>query len=59
MGRRRITQKHMAEWLGISHAVASDRVNGKTPYTLDELGILSEYLSVPAVALVTEPTHLR
>jgi predicted XRE-type DNA-binding protein len=54
MGRRRVTQKRMAQWLGISQAAASDRLNGKTAFTLDELDVLCERLEVPISVLIQE-----
>jgi predicted XRE-type DNA-binding protein len=57
IGRRRITQKQMAEWLGISQASASERLTNKTPFTLDELDILAEKFDMPVVALFSQPAY--
>lgn len=57
MGRRRVTQKQMAAWLGISQAAASERLTNKTPFTLDELDVLAERMGVPVGALVLEVSY--
>lgn len=57
IGRRRVTQKQMAEWLGLSQASASERLTNKTPFTLDELDVLAGHLGLPVQALFQEPAY--
>ncbi len=52
MGRRRISQKRLAVMLGMSAAAMSDRQNGKTPWTLEELDRISEVFDVPVPLLL-------
>jgi transcriptional regulator with XRE-family HTH domain len=52
--RRRITQVDLAEVLGMSKMSVSDRFRYVAPWTVDDLGILSEYLGVPVGVLLGE-----
>lgn len=42
----------LASMLGVSRPTASSRWNGAKPYTLDELFVIAEALSLPVDALV-------
>lgn len=52
--RRRITQTELARVLGMSKMAVSDRFRYITPWTVDDLGVLSEFLAVPVGVLLGE-----
>lgn len=52
MARRGIRQTLLAEHLGLSQAAVSRRVNGQTPFDVDELIKVAALLGVPAAALL-------
>ena len=52
MGRRRITQKRLAQLLGMSQAAISDRQRGHTPWSLAELDRVAGLFGLPASDLV-------
>lgn len=56
--RRRITQVEIAAALGMSKMAISDRFRYITPWTLDDLGALSEFLEVPVGVLLGEAVSL-
>lgn len=57
MGRRRITGARMARELGVSQMWVSDRLAGKTPFTVTDLDRIASVLDVPVVQLF--PADLR
>lgn len=52
LARRGKTQRDVAGKLGISEAAVSERFNGKTRITVDELYAIAELLDMPAAALM-------
>ena len=52
MARRRITQGDLAELLGVSRPTLSSRMNGRVPWTVDELEALANYFDMPITALI-------
>lgn len=54
MARRRVSQRHMAEQLGISQAAFSYRMSGKTPLDINELDTIAKTLGVPVESLVKD-----
>lgn len=60
MARKRKTQNDVAGELGLSRQAVSDRLRGRTPWTVSEIHQLARLLDVPACALVdplAHPTH--
>ncbi|MGZ0150693.1 helix-turn-helix domain-containing protein [Kribbella sp. WER1] len=52
MARRRVTQVQLAEILGIKQVSVSERLRGKTPFRLEEIGIIATEFGIhPAVLL--------
>lgn len=57
--RRRVHQSDLADAMGMSRMAVSDRFRYRTPWTLDELGILAQVFQVPPSVLLGEaPTSL-
>lgn len=52
MARRRIPQRQLAEALGLSQAGVSKRLNGLTPWDVNEITVVAESLGVPVSALI-------
>lgn len=52
MARRRVTQVQLAEMLGIKQVSVSERLRGKTPFRLDELGIIADAFGIHPAALL-------
>lgn len=53
-GRRRVRQSDLARLFGVSRMAVSDRFRYKTPWTVDELGVLAAAFGVPVGVLVGE-----
>lgn len=51
--RQKISQTRIACALGLSQQLVSNRMNGKTPFTVDELGVVAEILNTTIGDLVT------
>jgi transcriptional regulator with XRE-family HTH domain len=47
MARRRINQSELAAQLGVQQSWVSKRLSGKVALTVNDLGLISEALSVP------------
>ena len=54
MARRGISQTQVAERLGISQSAVSSRLLGRTPFDVNELVAVAEFLGVPVSALLGE-----
>lgn len=54
MGRRRVTQKRLAQMLGMSQAAVSDRQRGHTPWSLAELDQVADLFGVTVADLLTD-----
>jgi predicted transcriptional regulator len=54
--RRGIRQTDVAPVLGLSQPSVSDRLTGKTPFTLVDLQRLAANLGITVAELMTEPT---
>jgi predicted transcriptional regulator len=54
MARRKVSQAQIAELLGLKQASVSKRINGDTPWRLDELSRIAGHLEVPLVSLLGE-----
>lgn len=52
--RRGVNQSDLARVLGLSRMSVSDRFRYKTPWAIDELGILATWFQVPVSALFGE-----
>lgn len=52
MARRRMTQVQLAELLGIKQVSVSERLRGKTPFRLNELGVIAEALGIHPATLL-------
>lgn len=55
LARKNLRQRHVAEVLGISSFGVSMRLQGKTPFRLEEIGKIADLLEVPVETLVTRP----
>lgn len=53
-GRRRVRQSDLARLFGVSRMAISDRFRYKTPWTVDELGVLAAAFGVPVGVLAGE-----
>lgn len=54
MARRGLSQVALAEQLGISQSMLSNRLAGKTVFNIDELTRIAAALDVPIAALLAE-----
>lgn len=54
MARRGLSQVALAEQLGISQSMLSNRLAGKTVFNIDELTRIAGLLDVPLSALLAE-----
>lgn len=52
MGRYNVTQQRIAAALGLKQQNVSDRLRGRTPFTLDEIGIIAPLFDMTAVELI-------
>ena len=53
MARRKIRQRHIAEYLGMTQQSVSARLSGRVAFTVDELAAIARLLGVdPATLLV-------
>lgn len=52
MARRSVTQERLAEALDLSQAAVSARLRGKTPFDINELHTIAEFLEVSLSALL-------
>ena len=55
---RGIRQRDAARVLGLSQPALSDRLRGRTPFTLADLDALASYLGVQVAELLEPPTRL-
>lgn len=54
MARRGVSQTRVAERLGISQSAVSARLSGRTPFDVNELVTIADFLGVPVTALIGE-----
>lgn len=59
MGRRRMSQAQLGSVLSMSQVSVSERLRGKTPFTLDDLERLASYFDVSLSSLMGEVTTER
>lgn len=52
VARARLTQARIAHTLGVSQQAVSSRLNGRTPFALEELVSLAALLDVPLSTLL-------
>lgn len=52
LARRDLSQREMAEHLGLSQGSVSSRMRGEIDFTVPELLAVAEWLEVPAAALL-------
>jgi transcriptional regulator with XRE-family HTH domain len=52
------SQRAIAEVLGLSQQSVSDRLTGKTPFTLADLDRLAEHWDIPVAQLLDPPASL-
>lgn len=58
MARRRVTIGEIAAAIGKSQTAASERVNGRTHFRVDELQTIANLLGIPVSALIEPaPQH--
>ena len=57
LNRRGIRQTGVARVLGLSQPSVSDRLTGKTPFTLVDLQRLADYLRITVAELMTTPNE--
>lgn len=55
MAKKHKKQVELAQVLGIAQAGVSRRLSGKTPFDINELGRIAEWLDVPITRLFGEP----
>ncbi len=55
---RGIQQRQIAPVLGLSQPAVSDRLRGRTPFTLADLDRIAEHLGVPVARLLEPPALL-
>jgi transcriptional regulator with XRE-family HTH domain len=55
---RGLRQQDVASVLGLSQASVSDRLTGKTPFTLKDLERIAEHLGIPVAELLEPPATL-
>lgn len=53
VARRRISQTVLAEKVGIRQQALSRRLNGSTPFRIDELARIADALDIPLTELVS------
>jgi hypothetical protein len=53
--RRGLSQGQIAAEVGLSRAAVSDRFRGRTPWTLDQVGVIAELFGCDPAVLVNEP----
>ncbi|MEU4361251.1 helix-turn-helix transcriptional regulator [Promicromonospora sp. NPDC023987] len=53
--RRGLSQQQIAAEVGLSRAAVSDRFRGRTPWTLDQVGVIAELFGCDPSVLVNEP----
>jgi predicted transcriptional regulator len=54
MGRQRVSQRRVAEILGISQPQVSARLRGKVAFNTEELGLLAAAWNVPAARFLLD-----
>jgi len=54
LARQRISQTQLAERLNISQAGISRRLSGETPFEINELVAIAEFLCVPVARFLPE-----
>lgn len=52
MARRDVSQVKIAENLGMSQAAISSRLRGRTPFDINELAAIADYLEMPISGLL-------
>jgi transcriptional regulator with XRE-family HTH domain len=55
---RGLSQQEAAPIFGCSQQALSDRMTGRTPFTLEDLGRLAEHLGIPVAELLDPPVSL-
>lgn len=55
MARRKISQRALADKIGISHASIYRRLRGELAFDVDELGAIADALGIDVRALLPEP----
>ena len=54
LGARRLSDAEVARWVGMTQQKFSRKMNGTTPFTVDELYLVADALGVPVEELVAE-----
>ena len=52
VARQRATQVQLAQLLDLSQAAVSRRLSGDTPFTLNELAAIAQFLNVPITKFI-------
>lgn len=55
MGRKRWTQRQLAEVLGLSQAQVSERMRGEVEFRMHELELIADALGVPVTQFLPAP----
>lgn len=58
MGRHKVNQTQLAAAIGLKQSGVSERLNGKTPWNIDELDRVAAYFNVPITTLFREMLDL-
>jgi len=53
MARRNVTQRDIADLLGLSQPSISERLRGQVPWTVEELVAVADHLDTSVAALLT------
>lgn len=59
MARRNVTQRQVAEALGIAQTQVSRRLLGRISFNVDELQTVANLLDIPVAALIAGPAPLE
>lgn len=54
MARRGVTQSQVASVLGIGQSAVSGKLIGRSPFDIDEIALIAEWLNVPVFALIAD-----
>jgi transcriptional regulator with XRE-family HTH domain len=57
LARRRISQTALAAHLGVSQSWVASRLQGRTPFDVNELHAVAKFLGVPPSALLPDPPN--
>lgn len=56
MARAKVGQRALAKVLGKSQTYMYRRLNGETPFNIDDLAVIAEQLDIPLTVLIADST---